>query len=117
MKAKRKEGRIKRKIRVRKKVTGTSGWPRLSVFKSARHMYAQIIDDTKGVTLAAASTVGKTPVENSGNVKGAKRVGEMIAEKAKAKKISGVVFDRNGFKYHGRVKALAEAAREKGLKF
>lgn len=104
-------------MRVRKKIFGTSEKPRLSVFRSAKHMYAQIIDDTKGVTLVAASTSGKESVKGSSNVAGAKKIGEMIAEKAKAKNIETVVFDRGGYKYHGRVKALAEGAREKGLKF
>lgn len=117
MKNKREIQRIRRKRRVRRKIRGSSERPRLSVFRSARHIYAQIIDDTNGVTLASASTVGKERVKDSGNVKGAKKVGELIAEAAKGKNIKEVVFDRNGFKYHGRVKALAEAAREKGLKF
>lgn len=108
---------LRRKIRIRKKVFGTAESPRLTVFKSAKHMYAQAIDDANGVTLAAASTAGKEPVKDSGNVKGAKLVGSMIAEKLVAKKITSVVFDRNGFRYHGRIKALADAAREKGLKF
>lgn len=117
MKMNRESQRIRRKKRVRKKVFGTSERPRLSVFKSAKHIYAQIIDDSLGVTLVSAGTIGKQPVADSGNVKGAARLGEMIAEKAKAKKIKDVVFDRGGFKYHGRIKAMAEAAREKGLKF
>ena len=115
--ARREKQRIKRRTRVRKKVRGTPDVPRLSVFRSANHLYAQIIDDRTGTTLAAASTVAKSFGEGTGNVKGAKKVGELVAEKAKAKKIANVVFDRNGFRYHGRVKALADAAREKGLKF
>jgi large subunit ribosomal protein L18 len=109
--------RAKRKRHIRKRVSGTSERPRLSVYRSARHIYAQLIDDVSGATIAAVSSSGKTPLENSGNVKGAGKVGEMLAEKAKAKKIEKVIFDRNGFKYHGRIKALADAAREKGLKF
>lgn len=117
MKMTREKLRQKRKKRIRKDIFGTPAKPRLSVFKSAKHIYAQIIDDVNGVTLVSAGSTGKTKLENSGNVKGAKKVGEVLAEKAKAKKIDTVVFDRNGFKYHGRVKALADAAREKGLKF
>ena len=109
--------RLKRKKHIRKKVFGTAKKPRLSVFKSAKHIYAQVIDDVNGVTLAAASTASKKGLENSSNVKGATKIGEMIAGKAKAKKVESIVFDRNGFKFHGRVKALADAAREKGLKF
>lgn len=117
MKAKKEAQRERRKARVRKKVFGTPATPRLTVFRSAKHMYAQIIDDMKNTTLVAASTLKKADSKGSGNVKGAKDVGGDIAEKAKAAKITKVVFDRNGYKYHGRVKALAEAAREKGLKF
>lgn len=109
--------RLKRQQRVRKKVVGTTSKPRLSVFKSAKHIYAQIIDDAHGVTLVAASSQDKEKVSGGGNISGAKKVGELVAERAKAKKLDSVVFDRNGFQYHGRVKALADAAREKGLKF
>ena len=109
--------RNRRKKHIRKKLFGTPDRPRLSVYRSANHIYAQLIDDVNSVTLAHVSTSGKTAVENSSNAKGAATIGQMIAEKAKAKKIENVVFDRNGFKYHGRVKALADAAREKGLKF
>lgn len=109
--------RIRRKKSIRKKIFGTASKPRLSVFRSARHISAQIIDDVEGKTLVAASSYGKNSEKDSGNVGGAKKVGAKIAEAAKAKKIENVVFDRNGFKYHGRVKALADAAREKGLKF
>lgn len=112
--------RNRRKKRTRDKVQGTSARPRLSVFKSSRHIYAQIIDDSKGITLTAASTLspelkGKKAKERKVNV--AQWVGTLIAEKALGQRIKKVVFDRNGFLYHGRVKALAEAAREKGLEF
>ncbi len=113
--------RLKRKKRVRKKIEGNSEMPRLSVFKSAKHIYAQIIDDTSGCTLAAASTVSKElrlkAKGISGNIKGSVLVGEAIAQQGLGKGVKKVVFDRNGFLYHGRVKALADAAREKGLKF
>lgn len=112
--------RIKRQKRVRKKVTGASDRPRLSVFKSARHIHAQIIDDEKGITLVAASTVCsdvKDGLKYTGNIEAAKKVGAVVASKALANNITTVVFDRNGFLYHGRVKALAEAARENGLVF
>ena len=115
------EARAKRKKRVRKKIEGTSERPRLTVFKTARHVYAQIIDDSIGRTLVSASTVSKDLREQaqgiSGNRKGAILVGEYIGKKGKEKGISKVVFDRNCFIYHGRVKALAEAARENGLEF
>lgn len=116
----RRVGRLKRKIRVRKKIRGTAEQPRLSVYRSGKHIYAQIIEDEKGTTLAAASTVVKDvakDVKNTGNVEAAKAVGKAIAEQALSKNIKQVVFDRNGFLYHGRVKALAEAAREAGLSF
>jgi large subunit ribosomal protein L18 len=117
----RKEARTKRHLRLRKKVTGTAERPRLSVFKSLHHIYAQIIDDTAGKTLLSASTLEPAIREkvgkDSGNVAGAKVVGEIIAERALAKGIKKVVFDRGGHLYHGRVAALAEAAREKGLDF
>jgi large subunit ribosomal protein L18 len=110
---------------VRKKVRGTPARPRLSVFKSAKHIYGQLIDDVDGHTLAAASSLSSSFRERiqridkaaGGNVNGAKIVGELIAEQAQAKGIRQIVFDRNGFLYHGRVKALAEAAREAGLEF
>lgn len=112
--------RLKRKVRVRKKIRGTSLRPRLNVFKSARHIYAQLIDDTAGATLVAVSTaideVG-SGLKYTGNIEAARKVGAEIAKKALAKDITAVVFDRNGFLYHGRVKALAEAARENGLTF
>jgi large subunit ribosomal protein L18 len=113
--------RLKRKKRVRKKIRGIPGRPRLTVFKSAKHIYAQIIDDTTGCTLAAASTLSKelrSKAEGiSGNTKGAILVGEVIAKNGLGKGVNQVVFDRNGFLYHGRVKALADAAREQGLRF
>ncbi len=115
----RREARQKRQTRVHKKITGSVDRPRLCVFRSARHIYAQIIEDTTGKTLVAASTVSKgvDSIKNSGNVEAAKAVGKMLAEKALAQDIKQVVFDRNGFLYHGRVKALADAAREAGLTF
>ena len=121
----REQARRRRQERVRKKVQGTPARPRLSVFKSAKHIYGQLIDDVGGHTLAAASSLGhsfRERVQNiekasGGNISGAKIVGELIAEQARAKGITQIVFDRNGFLYHGRVKALAEAAREAGLEF
>ena len=111
--------RVKRKIRVRKKVLGTNERPRLSVFKSARHIYAQLIDDTAGVTLGACSTLSTSAsaLGAKGNVEAAVHVGKEIAKIAHDNHISAVVFDRNGFLYHGRIKALADAARESGLLF
>ncbi len=108
--------RVRKHARVRAKISGTSSCPRLVVFRSNKHIEAQIIDDVKGVTLASASSV-QLKLSNGGNVEGAKVVGAKIAEVAKAKKISKVVFDRGGYLYHGRVAALADAAREGGLKF
>jgi large subunit ribosomal protein L18 len=111
--------RLKRQVRVRKKVRGTSERPRLNVFKSARHIYAQLIDDTKGVTIVACSTLSSEATElvYTGNVTAATHVGKEVARLAIEKGISTVVFDRNGFLYHGRIKALADAAREAGLRF
>lgn len=112
--------RLVRHKRIRKKLSGTTERPRLAVFRSEKHIYAQIIDDTKGVTLIAASTVEKAmreKLKKTWNVEAAKEVGKLIAERALAKGIKEVVFDRGGFKYHGRVKALADSAREAGLKF
>jgi large subunit ribosomal protein L18 len=106
--------------RIRRKIAGSETRPRLAVFRSLNHMYAQVIDDAKGTTLAAASTVEKDVLGDStkpGNIAAAKMVGKAIAERAKAKGIEAVVFDRGGYIYHGRVKALADAARESGLKF
>lgn len=108
--------RKRRHARVRGKVFGTSICPRLSVFRSNLHISAQIIDDEKGVTLVSSSTKN-LGLENSSNLEAAKKVGEDIAKKAIEKKIEKVVFDRSGYLYHGKVKALAEAAREAGLRF
>ena len=108
--------RIKRHNRVRGKISGTAARPRLDVFRSAKHIYAQLIDDEAGVTLAAASTMDKDFEGFGGNVEAATQVGKNIAKKALEKGITEVVFDRGGFVYHGRVKALAEGAREGGLK-
>jgi large subunit ribosomal protein L18 len=118
--AEKKQARIKRKTRVRKKISGSTERPRLNVFKSARHIYAQIIDDTTGCTLAAASTlleVVESELKSTGNIEAASKVGAEIARRALEKNIKSVVFDRSGFLYHGRVKALADAARENGLSF
>ena len=111
--------RLKRQVRVRKKVRGTTARPRLNVFKSARHIYAQLIDDTNGTTLVAASTLSAAALDlsNTGNVNAASLVGKEVARLALAKGVSSVVFDRNGFLYHGRIKALADSARESGLNF
>ena len=113
--------RLARKKRVRKKIKGTPERPRLSVFRSSRHIYAQIIDDKGASTLVDASSLTKGVRENiqaqGGNKKGAAIIGEFIAKKALEKGIKKVVFDRNGFLYHGRVRVLAEAAREHGLEF
>ena len=109
--------RIKRHNRVRGKISGTAERPRLCVFRSESNIYAQIIDDVAGNTLVSASTVEKAFEGNGGNVEAAKKIGSKIAERALAKGIEEVVFDRGGYIYHGRVKALAEAAREGGLKF
>jgi len=117
----RSEGRLKRKRRVRKKIRGTSDMARLCVYRSSKHIYAQIIDDTMGKTLAQASSVSKDLRSKIGkdgtNKKGAAMVGAAIGELALSKGIKRVVFDRNGFLYHGRIKAVAEAARERGLEF
>ena len=111
------KSRLRRHKRVRGKINGTSECPRLNVFRSSQHIYAQIIDDVKGVTLAAASSTEKGFDGYGGNVEAAKKVGKMIADKAKAAGITDVVFDRGGYVYHGRVAALAEGAREGGLNF
>ena len=116
----RKTMRLKRKKRIRQKVSGTADRPRMSVFRSTKHIYAQIIDDTTGVTLVSASTVEKE-IRDRGKfenkVSAAKHIGTLIAQRASQKGIKSVVFDRNGFMYHGRVKALSDAAREVGLDF
>lgn len=110
--------RTRRRHGARKTVFGTPSRPRLAVFRSARHVYAQIIDDLTGRTLASASTAEKgNKADNGGNCAAATEVGSRLAERAKANGIEQVVFDRGGFKYHGRVRALADAAREGGLKF
>lgn len=103
--------------RIRRKVKGTPERPRLAVFRSLKHIYAQIIDDRAGRTLVAASSNEKGSSVNGGNVAGAREIGRLIAERALAKGIRRVVFDRGGYLYHGRVKALADAAREAGLEF
>jgi large subunit ribosomal protein L18 len=118
----RREKRIIRHKRIRKKVFGTAERPRMAFFKSLNHLYVQIINDEEGKTLLSASTIDKDFVEKYGvrggkNIEMAKKLGEFIAEKALAAGIENVVFDRGGFIYHGKVKAFAEAAREKGLKF
>ena len=109
--------RMKRHKRVRAKISGTPERPRLCVFRSETNIYAQLIDDTKGVTLVSASSLEKGFEGPGSNCEAAKKVGEAIAERAKAKGIETVVFDRGGYLYHGRVKALAEGAREGGLQF
>jgi large subunit ribosomal protein L18 len=117
-KVSRNEIRLRIHRRIRKKVTGTPERPRLCVFRSLKHIYAQIIDDVHGRTLAAASSAAKSSgLAGGGNVASAREVGRLIAERAKEKGIRRVVFDRGGYLYHGRVKALADAAREAGLEF
>ena len=108
-------GRARRKLRIRKKVQGTSARPRLSVFRSAKHIYAQVIDDVGGRTIAAASSVGQETGANK--VDTAKSVGTLVAKTCLDKGVEQVVFDRNGYRYHGRIRALAESARDAGLKF
>jgi large subunit ribosomal protein L18 len=113
-------GRERRKLRIRKKVAGTAERPRLSVFRSARHIYAQVIDDTTGATLAHASTLSKDlrgTLESDSKSDAARKVGALVAKICKSKGIERVVFDRNGYLYHGRISALAQAAREAGLDF
>ena len=109
--------RLKRHVRVRGKISGTPECPRLNVFRSNANIYAQIIDDVNGVTLVAANTLEKDFEGATGNIEAAKKVGAALAERAKAKGIEQVVFDRGGYIFHGRVAALAEGAREAGLKF
>lgn len=116
----RKKVRQKKHLRIRKRIQGTLERPRLAVYRSLKHMYAQLIDDVKGVTLVSASTLEtgiKEQIENGGNMDAAKKVGELLAKKAIEKGITNVVFDRDGNLYHGRVKAVAEGAREGGLQF
>ena len=107
--------RLRRHARVRKSVSGTKECPRLDVFRSNKEIYAQVIDDVKGITLVSSSS--KNLKVNGGNIEGAKAVGKVIAQKCKKEKIEKVVFDRGGYLYHGRVAALAESARENGLEF
>ena len=109
--------RLKRHVRVRGKISGTPECPRLNVFRSNANIYAQIIDDVNGVTLVAANTLEKEFEGATGNIEAAKKIGAVLAERAKAKGIEQVVFDRGGYIFHGRVAALAEGAREAGLKF
>ena len=114
------QARLKRKKRIRKKLVGTSKQPRLCVFRSAKHIYAQLIDDSQGQTLVAASSMEKTVrdvPESKNKVTAANTVGKIIGERALKKGVKQVVFDRNGFLYHGRIKAVSEGAREAGLKF
>ncbi len=111
------KARLKRHRRVRAKISGTAERPRLSVFRSSKHMYAQLIDDVAGVTLAAASSLDKEFEGLGSNKEAAKKIGALLAKKAADKGIESVVFDRSGYIYHGRVKELAEGAREGGLKF
>ncbi len=121
---KRLEGRERRRLRIRRKISGTTERPRLSVFRSAKHIYAQVIDDATGRTLAAASTLsaefaagGEAQEGDAGKIGAARRVGALVAKVCLAKDIPAVVFDRGGYLYHGRVKALAEGARAAGLNF
>jgi large subunit ribosomal protein L18 len=111
--------RLNRKSRIRKKLSGTTERPRLTVYKSLKHVYAQVVDDTSGKTVAFASSLSKElKGQNEGDKKAdAKRVGALIAQKCKTANVEQVVFDRNGFPYHGRIAAVADAAREAGLKF
>ena len=114
------DSRVRRKKRIRKKVFGSTERPRLTIFRTSSHMYAQIVDDVTGATLASASTLSedlKSHEGHRGNIEAAKAVGRLIAERAKAASVEKVVFDRNGFLYHGRVQALADSAREAGLDF
>ena len=117
-KVNRNDERVRRHARVRGKITGTNNVPRLNVFRSNNNIFAQIIDDEASKTLVSASSIDKElKLENGGNIEAAGKVGELLAKRAKKAKISKVVFDRGGYLYHGRVKALAEAARENGLEF
>jgi large subunit ribosomal protein L18 len=113
-------GRKRRKLRIRRKIKGTAERPRLTVFRSAKHIYAQVIDDTRACTLAAASTLSpdlRTALGADSKTQAAKKVGALVAKVCVERQIDKVVFDRNGYMYHGRIRALAEAAREGGLKF
>ncbi|MEO8027009.1 MAG: 50S ribosomal protein L18 [Bryobacteraceae bacterium] len=109
--------RVRVHKRIRRRLSGATERPRLAVYRSLSHIYAQIIDDSKGHTIAAASSVEKNSAKSGGNVAGAKAIGKLVAERAKEKGVTKVVFDRGGYHYHGRVKALADAAREAGLEF
>lgn len=114
------KARLKRHLRVRKKIQGTAERPRLNVYRSSKHIYAQLIDDVAGVTIVSASTLDKalsSEISNGGNVESARKVGELIAKRAQDKGVKGIVFDRGGYLYHGRIQALADAAREAGLEF
>lgn len=117
MAVKKYEGRAHRKKSIRKKIFGTTERPRLTVFRSGKHIYAQIIDDTQGKTLVAASTVEKDHSGTGSNKSGAETVGKKIGERAKAAEVETVVFDRNGYLFHGCIKVLADAARDSGLRF
>ena len=113
-------GRERRKLRIRRRISGTAERPRLSVFRGAKHIYAQVVDDVNGTTVAHASTLSRdvrTAITEATKVDAAKSVGQAIAKMLLAKGIDSIVFDRNGYLYHGRVRALAESAREAGLKF
>ena len=117
------EARIKRKNRIRRKLSGTTERPRLTVFRSVSHIYVQVVNDADGTTIASASTTepavkgGLDKAAKGGNIAGAKAIGKAIAERLQEKGVKRVVFDRNGFLYHGRIKAVADAAREAGLEF
>jgi large subunit ribosomal protein L18 len=111
------KARTKRHLRVRNKISGTPQRPRLNVYRSTKHIYAQVIDDVNGVTLVSASSLDKEFNGNGGNIAGANEVGKLVAKRAIDKGITEVVFDRGGYLYHGRIKELADAAREIGLKF
>ncbi|HHU20817.1 MAG TPA: 50S ribosomal protein L18 [Acholeplasma sp.] len=114
----RNDQRKKRHLRIRRHIKGTADIPRLNVFRSNKYIYAQIIDDIKGVTLVSASSLEKElNLKNGSNIEAATKVGELVAERALKAKIKQVVFDRGGYLYHGRVKALADGARSKGLEF
>ncbi|GGL63639.1 50S ribosomal protein L18 [Sporolactobacillus putidus] len=110
--------RQKRHLHVRHRIVGTAERPRLNVFRSSKNIYAQLIDDTKGVTVVSSSTIDKAfDLEKGSNIEAAKKVGELIGQRALEKGIEAVVFDRSGYLYHGRIQALADGAREAGLKF
>ena len=116
-KIEKKEIRSRIHKRIRRKMAGTAERPRLAIFRSVAHIYAQVIDDAAGTTLVSASSVDKDGKTNGGNVAAAKAIGKLVAERAKEKGVTKVVFDRGGYHYHGRIKALADAAREAGLEF